>query len=459
MSLAKDLSSLPRPAATKADGWAPDPEPRFVQVLAERWQQNNDEAGPKPRAFPDARFRHSDAGACARKVALAALDTPDSDPMDMTGVHNTSLGTVIHELWQEALADRYPDALIEPKVRSVDGAGAGHIDAVIYLPGGDHEVTDDPTDRRTADGHPDGVLAVDRSDDRGLRRDQDRRSADTSAPGDVRATGRTDRSGDGAGPPLPEPGLLSTGTPGGGDPEGEHASGRGTDSGERSGDDLHARSRDDAGEHARVAERPSSLPGVRPPEASGVPAQKVISFELKTIGGFGFKMAVGERGAAQGPKWEHQVQSALNAKAVDADESVIGYLSKEAISVAAAKRKGFSELGRMVAEWTMTREQYLPMAEAEEARVAGILDLLDAGTLPARKIPSPELPSGAVIVDPKTGRWEVRAASVNDNTEFDLVDTGTFWACGYCRYQTLCIDMPSGRCSVDEVPVELRGAA
>lgn len=328
MALMNDLSHLPRPAKTNADGWAPDPEPRFVHLLAEQWQAEDEAAGPKPRAFEDARFRHSDAGACARSIALSALNVPPSDPMDLTGVWNTRLGTLIHEAWQEVLRERYPDALIEPKVRSCDGEGAGHIDATITVEGGS---TDD----------------------------------------------------------------------------------RGND------DSPH-----------------------------------VIAFELKTIGGFGFKMAVGERGAPQGPKHEHQVQAALNAKAVDADEAVLAYISKEAISVAAAARKKISELGRFCAEWTMTREQYLPLAEAEERRVLRILELVDLGQLPARVFPSPELPKGHRIVDPSTGRWEVR------NEDDQVADTGTWWACnGYCKYQTLCIPMSSGRCSVDEIPVDLRRAS
>lgn len=332
MALARDLSSLPRPAQTNADGWAPDPEPRFVQLLAEQWRAEDEAAGPKARAFPEARFRHSDAGGCARAIALSALDVPESDPMDLTGVWNTRLGTLIHEAWQEALAERYPGAGIETKLRSCDGEGAGHIDATITIPGENgHSGFDGPGD------------ALDRPD-------------------------------------------------------------------------------------------------------------RIIAFELKTIGGFGFKMAVGERGAPQGPKHEHQVQAALNGKAVDADEVVVGYLSKEAISVNAAAKKKISELGRFCAEWTMTREQFLPLAEAEEARVLRILELVDLGQLPARVFPSPELPHGHRIVDPSTGRWEVR------NEDDQVADTGTWWACGYCRFQTLCASMPSGRCSVYEVP-DMGGAA
>jgi hypothetical protein len=178
----------------------------------------------------------------------------------------------------------------------------------------------------------------------------------------------------------------------------------------------------------------------------------MVVYELKTVGGFAYKMAVGERGAAQGPKHEHIVQGALNASARGADRLVIGYLSKEAISVQAAAKKKIDELGRFMAEWTFERDVFEPMAAAERARVKGILDLVVGGQLAARKIPDPELPSGAVIVDPSTGRWEL---VVNGS----LQDTGSWWACGYCDFRSLCAQTPSGRCSVNEVPVELRGAA
>lgn len=307
VALQADLSHLPRPQQDRPTGLAPDTEPRYVHLLVDKWHQANVEAGPKPRATATARFRHSDAGKCARAVAFAALDLPPTNPMDMAGTWATSLGTLLHEAWQEAILDTYPDAEIEPKVSTIDGEGAGHIDAVF----------------------PDG---------------------------------------------------------------------------------------------------------------------RKVAFELKSVGGFAFKQAIGERSAAHGPKAEHITQCALNAVAVDADEMVIGYLSKEAISVGIAQRKGISELGRFCAEWTFTREQFEPIAAAEMMRVRGILALVDAGKLPARKFPSGELPDGAEIVDPSTGRWEVL-----DRASGALVDTGTFWACGYCPHQTRCAATGSGRVELAEV--------
>lgn len=317
MGLARDLSELPRSSDRQVEGWAPDAEPRFAQVLVERWAAENEAAGPKARATDSARFRHSDAGKCSRAIAFAALNLEPSDPMDLSGVWNTSLGTVIHELWQDALQQVYPDAEVEVTGVTIDGEGACHIDAVVRFPDG-----------------------------------------------------------------------------------------------------------------------------------------KVVAIELKSSGGYGFKAAIGaiKKGApAEGPKHEHVTQGALNGLAVDADEVVIVYLAKECVSLSFAERFNLDELSRFCAEWTLTREEYEPIAHAEAARVAGILELLDAGQLPARKIPAKDVPKGAEIVDPQRGRWEVRQ-------DDKLTDTGSYWGCDYCSHQTRCAATPSGRVST-EVLVELGGAA
>lgn len=181
---------------------------------------------------------------------------------------------------------------------------------------------------------------------------------------------------------------------------------------------------------------------------SGEATRKVV-IELKSSGGFAYKMAVGERGQAQGPKFEHITQGALNAKAEDADELVIAYLSKEAISVNIARSKGFSEVDRFAAEWTFTRDEYMPYADAEVERIDGILALLDDGKLPARKIPDPEVPAGAVITDPSSGQWMVK------DEEGMVFDAGSWWACSYCAWQDVCPSTEPGRQAISEVAVEL----
>lgn len=175
----------------------------------------------------------------------------------------------------------------------------------------------------------------------------------------------------------------------------------------------------------------------------------LVCWEHKNVGGFAFKMAVGERGNPQGPKHAHVVQGALNALAMQADLLVITYMTWEAISVATAKRKHFDEAGRVSAQWTFTRDEWEPLAQAEAERVGKILACVDGGELPARVIPDPELPAGHRIVHPQTGGWEVRGQ------DDDILDAGTFWMCNYCRWQTVCATTSAGRQPIVDVAVTL----
>ena len=309
VAIKRDLSTLP-----PANGLTPDETPRFIGVLVDQWASERDFAGEKPTANGTP-FRHSDAGKCARAISYTAAGIPRSDPMDITGVWNTSLGTLIHEQWQEALQARWPDAEVEVTCATVGADGSGHIDAVI----------------RTQLG------------------------------------GRT------------------------------------------------------------------------------------IAYELKTVGGFAFKGAVGaaRKGTpAEGPKAAHLLQAALNGRAVDADEVIVGYLAKECISANVARRFGITDdLGRFAAEWTLTREQYEPLADLEAERVDGILGLVADGKLAARK--SPEMPVGAEVADPETGAWEQWV--IDEDGERVLNDTGSTWECDYCAFQTLCATTEAGRISIESV--------
>lgn len=202
-----------------------------------------------------------------------------------------------------------------------------------------------------------------------------------------------------------------------------------------------------------VVRIPEAGEWVDPPNDNGCDQSgflnRVIALELKSIGGYGFKDAIGKARRGQvptGPKFEHIVQGALLGKSQNADEVVIVYLAKECLS--ANVSSGMPEWARFCAEWTLTRDEYEPIADAEIARITGILRLVDGGELAARKVPDPELPKGAEIVDPKASRWEVR------NTEGEVVDLGTLWGgsyCTYCSWFDLCRNTPSGRVPVDAV--------
>jgi len=264
-----------------------------------------------------ARFRFSDAGACARAIAYAALGTYPSDLMDQAGIFITTQGTIIHEAWQQALVARYgEDAEVEVTIQGEDMGG--HIDAAV---------------------HTEKLIEV------------------TSTPW-------------------------------------------------------------------------------------------VVVIEGKSVGGFRFKKAVGCPPAgrvAEGPSYNHVIQGALGAKAKDADELVVIYWTREAISVEAAARNGFDELGRIIAEWTYDRDTYMAIADREITRIERVLKIVDQGELPWRVIPDPELPPGHVIVRPLEGGW------VQYDGDGIALRTGSTWHCNYCKYQTLCASHPADRVSTTEV--------
>ena len=317
MAIRRSIDDLP-------EGCPPDPEPRFAHLFVEDWAAADRSLA---HAVEGTRFRHSNAGACARRIAYAAAGVPQSNPMDLTGVMATETGSWLHERYQEAI-QRHADAMglqveVEVKLQIVGFDGSGHADVV-------------------------------------TRRH------------------------------------------------------------------LHA---DVAGDDGEL-------------EWTPVSAEWVTVREAKTVGGWAFKAAIGKarRGTpAEGPKTEHLVQVALNGLALDADEVAIDYISKEALSVNVGA--GLTPAQRFVAEWTFPREVYEPIARAEVERVTGILELLDEGRLPKRKIPG--VPGE--IVDATTARWE------RVDGDGALVDTGTTWNCSYCAWQEFCTFVGPGRLPAETV--------
>lgn len=287
-------------------GWAPDPEVRLAHVLAERWRDDN-EAERATHVPSGALFKASDAGKCARAISYRAAGIAESDPMDLTGHHNVSIGKWMHAEWQAAVALRYPDAEFEVERWFLDERGIVRIDLVITL-------------------------------------------------GDL-----------------------------------------------------------------------------------------LVAYELKSINGYGFKSAIGKvrRGTpAEGPRTGAVLQGAIGGLMVDADQVVVGDLAKETISY-----DDMAEVDRFAAEWTLTREQFEPLARKELERIEGILDLFAGGEMAARKIPGVR----GEIVDPSTGRWQVTDA------DGAILDTGVHWECKYCGWQRFCATTPSGRIPV-ETAVKLREA-
>lgn len=299
-----DLSHLP--AADPDKGWLPDPEPLLAQLLIDKMMATEQEKGEKPTAA-GTRLRHSDAEKCARYLGLKLAGVPYSDPMDAPGFWSTGLGTLLHDRWQDALLQEYPDASIEVRSKIDDLDASGSADATVVL-----DSYDDPP--------------------------------------------------------------------------------------------------------------------------------RKILVEVKTVGGFAFKMMVGAgKGPATGPKSAYVTQAGINALGIPGgvDEVRIIVLSREAISVGEADRRGIDTLGRILAEWTVPEEVWRPAAEREVKRWRRILELADDEILPPRTIPG-EMPPKAVVVDPMHkagyGRWELR-----DPDTDELQTSGETWACGYCSMRQACV--------------------
>ncbi len=158
--------------------------------------------------------------------------------------------------------------------------------------------------------------------------------------------------------------------------------------------------------------------------------------EVKSINGFGFKKMIGTRGKAEGPRASALLQLALNASATPrCTGGWLIYASLENVSVGEAERNNLSVLDRWLKVTWYPVEQLAPLAKAEEARMRQVLAEADAGEPTLRVIPDPDIPPGAVIIDPTKGMWGVR-----DKDHHGIVDTGTTWACDYCDHRSTCIE-------------------
>lgn len=183
--------------------------------------------------------------------------------------------------------------------------------------------------------------------------------------------------------------------------------------------------------------------------ATGEPWRILIT--AHAAGGWAYKNRIGVNDTpAEGPSPGHLLEAALLGAAVAADEIVVAYLSTEVVAGWLADKHVLPETTRYVAEWSYPAATYRPWADQERDRLAGIAALVDTGELPARKIPG--LPVGAVVVDPRTGRWEQRDRSGR------AWDTDTTWACRYCGWKDVCATASAGREPVP-TPVTLQEAS
>ena len=160
----------------------------------------------------------------------------------------------------------------------------------------------------------------------------------------------------------------------------------------------------------------------------------VTAVEIKSINGFGFKMAAtGFKGPAEGPRRSHIQQGALGAMGVNADELIICYVAMENVSPSLAKYSDDPVFGRFTAQWTYDRASYMKYAIDEIDRVNFVIDALERGDSAVDIERSVEKDDGVIvsITNPSNGAWILQH-------EDEVIDSGTVWNCNYCRWQSRC---------------------
>lgn len=173
--------------------------------------------------------------------------------------------------------------------------------------------------------------------------------------------------------------------------------------------------------------------------------------EIKSMNGFAFKKrATAFQGPPDGPMYGAVLQAVMNAAAEGINRVVVLFFSLETVSPNLAEWLAEdNDAGRFMAEWHYTVEEMQPQLEAEARRINQILDLIEDNKavpedtegkgkpetyiLPPRELHDPEYPAGAVVQAPLKGKapWTL----VQDD---QIIDTGTFWGCGYCPHFEQC---------------------
>lgn len=163
---------------------------------------------------------------------------------------------------------------------------------------------------------------------------------------------------------------------------------------------------------------------------------RLVVVELKTINGMGFKeTACTFRGKPpKGPKIDHVIQAAVVAARLAADEIKIIYLAMENVGKEMAAWIDVDEIGRFCAQWTITPDVFMPLAEREAQRVALVDSLVQIGKLPDRQLWDNELQGGRPIIqDPTKGTGLIYGI------DGSVIKPFKTWRCAYCPFQKKCI--------------------
>jgi hypothetical protein len=165
-----------------------------------------------------------------------------------------------------------------------------------------------------------------------------------------------------------------------------------------------------------------------------------LVIEAKSKNGFGFKRAATTfSGPPEGPMIEHVVQMAMGVKArPKAEAGAVVYWTLEKLSPDLAHKSGQGELGRVVAEWWYQRDAAVEIADHEIARIQQVTaDVVDKSLTPRTLHRPGHRAPIATITNPQRGEWIVKIGD-------ELVDHGTTWHCGYCPFQSKCLQDGAG---------------
>lgn len=171
--------------------------------------------------------------------------------------------------------------------------------------------------------------------------------------------------------------------------------------------------------------------------------------EFKTMGGYGFKMAVTTQGGPpEGAKFGHIIQGAICADGLGCDRLTVAYMGMEPVSPKLAQAYAVNETQRFAAEWHFSVSTLRPYLDREYARIRQLQQRVMAKRIPLAELHEPEIPVGAHIVDPMRQRWEVADADGR------IAQTGQHpWICDYCDWRDRCVADGPDAAPADEVSI------
>lgn len=149
-----------------------------------------------------------------------------------------------------------------------------------------------------------------------------------------------------------------------------------------------------------------------------------LVLEIKTVGQYVFNSQAGygnyKRTEPKGPKWSAIVQAGMNAIGIErGGEPEVEFLAlislaKEAVSVNKAKTLGITDpYERFAQEWWFPRHEWEGPALEEINRITQIAEDTKDGLL-------------------------VQPSVVEDDLSHKNITPGSYWACDYCPFRTLC---------------------